>query len=89
MSILQSGILSHRCTQMRWIELAYIDAGRTVDARIDPADQSDGDIEPDAGGVCEPQVKERADEVVEEQYRAPTVTIDQERARGVANDGAA
>jgi hypothetical protein len=54
---------NRRCTQMRWIKLANIDAGRTIDARIDPADQSDGDIEPDAGGVCKPQVKERADEV--------------------------
>src|SRR5262245_45344614 len=51
---------NRRCTQMRWIKLADIDAGRTVDARIDPANQSDGDIEPDAGGISEPQVQERA-----------------------------
>src|SRR4029450_13108598 len=77
---------NRRCTQMRWIKLADIDAGRTVDARIDPANQSDGDIEPDAGGVCEPQVKERADEVIEEQHRTPTETIDQDRAGGARNE---
>src|SRR5262249_60017447 len=52
------------CTQMRWIKLADIDAGRAIDARIDPADQSDGDIEPGAGRVWEAQVEEDTDEVI-------------------------
>ena len=55
--------------QVRRIKLADIDAGRAVDAGIDPADRGDGEINPHAGCHREPQMEERADEIIEEQHR--------------------
>ena len=69
------------------MQFADIDAGRAIDARIDPADGRGGEVKPDAARHREPQMKERADEKIQKQHRPPAVAIDQEAAGRIAEDG--
>src|SRR5450631_3762508 len=75
-----------RRAQVRRIELADVDAIRAVDARIDPADRGDGEENPDACRLREPQMEERADEIIQEQDRPTPKPVDEKAARGVADE---
>src|SRR5271156_905180 len=57
--------------EVRRMQFADIDSCRTINAGIDPADQRDRDVHPEAGGHCKPEMECGADKEIEEKDRPP------------------
>jgi hypothetical protein len=62
------------------VQLTNIYRAWTKSARIDPPDEKRGNIYTQATRRGEPQMKERADEVIEEQDWAAAIPVNEEAA---------
>src|SRR5262249_37972154 len=68
------------------MELANIDAGRTIYAGIDPSYGGRSEIDPKAPPFGETQGEERSQEEIQEQNDPAPELVDQEAASGIAEE---
>jgi hypothetical protein len=75
------------CPQAGGMQFPDINAGRSINARIDPTHGRGSEVEPLAARLRKPEVEERANEVVQEQNDASPEAIDEEPAGGISEEG--